>query len=304
MRFDLTTLKLFVSVIDHGSITKAAESAHLVPSAASKRIADLEAQLGFALLVRRHAGVVPTPAGQALDRHAREVLKALERIPASVGAIAAAEQPEIRIAANQTAVVVMVADLEHYIDRRPGVRIRLEEGSSPAIIEAVANGGADLGVIGHYQPVDRLNVVPYRSIPLVLVVAAVHPLAGREAISFAEVLEFDLISFVQGSAIHSWTLEAATHMARKPRISMQVTSYEAMRAMVHARLGIAVIPAPNILPFKDLFNVHVLPLTDDWACMQLYLIYARDAARSPALDDLVAQLTTAGHAPRKRSTST
>lgn len=293
MRFDLTTLKLFISVIDHGSITRAAEREYIVPSAASKRIGDLEAQLGVALLVRQHAGVVPTAAGEALVRHAREVIKTLDRIPDALSTLAADDPPDIRILANQTAVVVLVADLASYIAQRPPVKIRLDEGQSLPIIESVAQGSADIGVIGHFQPADRLHVVPYRSIPLMLVVPASHPLASRGTISFAEALEFDLITLVQGTAIRGWALAAAARMARKPKFTMQVQSYEAMRAMVHAGLGIAVIPAPNILPYKDLFQVRALPLTDDWACMQLYMVCARHTAGTPAIDDLLAHLAAA-----------
>jgi DNA-binding transcriptional LysR family regulator len=220
----------------------------------------------------------------------REVLKVLDRIPDALGMLAADEHPEIRIWANQTAVVVLVADLQSYIVRRPLVKICLEEGQSLPIIEGVAQGNADIGVIGHFQPADRLRVVPYRSIPLMLVVPASHSLASREAVSFAEALEFDLITFVQGTAIRGWTLEAAARMARKAKFTMQVTSYEAMRAMVHAGLGIAVIPAPNILPFKDLFQVRALPLTDDWARMQLSLVFPSHAAGAAVIDDLVAHL--------------
>jgi DNA-binding transcriptional LysR family regulator len=292
VRFDLTTLKLFVSVIEQGSITRAAESEHIVPSAASKRISDLEAQLGIELLVRRRAGVVPTPAGEALSRQAREVIKSLERIPESLGAVAAAEQPEIRIGANQTAVVVMVADLEPFIDRHPGVKIRLEEAKSPAIIDAVLQGAMDVGIIGHFQPADRLKVIAYRSIPLRLVVPRAHPLADRESVSFAEALEFDLITFTPGSAIRSWALEAAARVARTPKFTMQVTSYEAMRAMVHTGLGAAVIPEPNILPFESTLKVRAVPLTEDWAHMRLNVVFAGDAPRARAIDDLVAHLTS------------
>lgn len=288
VRFDLTTLKLFVSAIEHGSIAKAAEREHIVASAASKRIADLETGLGVALLVRQHAGVVPTAAGEALARHAREVVKTLNRIPEALDSLAADDQSDIRILANQTGVVVVAADVASYLARRPAVKIRLEEGQSLPIIESVAQGSADIGVIGHFQPTDQLRVVPYRSIPLMLVVPASHPLAGRGSISFAEVLEFDLITFVHGTAIRGWALSAAARMARKPKFTRQVTSYEAMRAMVHAGLGIAVIPAPNILPFKDIYKVHALPLTDDWARMQLYIVCAPDTAGAPAIDDLLA----------------
>ena len=290
MRFDLTTLKLFVSAIEHGSIARAAEREHIVASAASKRIADLEAGLGVALLVRQHAGVVPTVAGEALARHAREVIKTLDRIPDALSTLAADDQPDIRMLGNQTAVVVVVADLASYIAQRPAVKIRLEEGRSLPIIEEVAQGSADIGIIGHFQPTDRMRVVPYRSIPLMLVMPVSHPLASRGAISFAEALEFDLITLVQGTAIRGWALASAARMAREPKFTMQVQSYEAMRAMVQAGLGIAVMPAPNILPYEDLLQVRTLPLTDDWARMQLYLVCAPRTAGTPAIEELLAHL--------------
>lgn len=292
MRFDLTTLKLFVGAIDYGSIARAADGEHMVASAASKRISDLEAGLGVALLVRQHAGVVPTAAGEALARHAREVIKTLDRIPGALSTLAVDEQPHIRLLANQTGLVVALADLASYIARRPTARIRLEERQSLPIIESVAEGSTDLGIIGHFQPTDRLRVVPYRSIPLMLVMPASHPLAERGAISFAEALDFDLITLVQGTAIRGWEMAAAARMARKPKFTVQVQSYEAMRAMVQAGLGIAVMPAPNIAPYEALLQVRALPLTDDWACMQLYLVCAR-TVRTPEIEELLSHLAAA-----------
>lgn len=290
MRFDLTTLKLFVGAIDHGSLARAAEIEHIVASAASKRISDLEAGLGVSLLLRQHAGVVPTAAGEALARHAREVILTLDRIPGALTALPPDEQPDIRIVANQTAAVIVAADLASYIARRPAAKIRLEEGQSLPIIERVAQGDADIGIIGYFQPADRLHVVPYRCIPLMLAVPAAHPLACRPRISFAEALDFNLITLMQGTAIRGWALAAAARMARKPKFTMQVQSYEAMRAMVRADLGVAVMPAPNILPYEDLLQVRALPLTDEWAFMQLYLVCDRHSAVAPAIEQLLAHL--------------
>ena len=243
--------------------------------------------------MRQHAGVVPTAAGEALARHAREVIKTLDRIPGALTTLAADDQPDIRMLANQTGVVVVAADLANYIARRPGARIRLEEGQSLPIIESVARGSADIGIIGHFQPTDRLHVVPYRSIPLMLVVPASHPLAGREALSFAEALEFDLITLVQGTAIRGWALAAAARIPCEPKFTMQVQSYEVMRAMVQAGLGIAVMPAANIQPYEALMQVRAIALTDDWARMQLYLVCDRAAAGIPAIDELLTHLAAA-----------
>lgn len=290
MRFDLTTLKLFVGAIDRGSIASAAEGEHIVASAASKRIGDLETGLGVALLVRQHGGVVPTAAGEALARQAREVIRTLDRIPDALGTLASDDSPDLRVLANQTAAVVVAPDLALYIARHPAVKVRLEEGQSLQIIESVALGHADIGIIGHFQPADRLHVAPYRSVPLMLAVAVSHPLACRAAISFAETLDFDLITLRQGTAIRGWALAAAARMARKPKFSLEVQSYEAMRAMVQAGLGIAVMPAANVVPYQDLLQIRALPLTDDWANMHLYLVCDRHRACSPAVEQLLAHL--------------
>ena len=293
VRFDLTTLKLFVSAIEHGSIARAAECEHIVASAASKRISDLEESLAVLLLVRQRSGVVATPAGEALARHAREVIKTLDRIPGTLSAMTADDQPQIRILANQTGVVVASADLAGYLARAASVKILLEEGQSLPIIERVARGDADIGIIGHFQPSDRLYVVPYRSIPLMLVVPAGHPLADRAELSFADALEFDLITMAQGTAIRGWALAAAARMARKPKFAMEVHSYEAARALVKAGFGISIMPAANILPYQGFLKVRALALTDDWAQMQLYLVCDRRAVAVPAIGKLLAYLTGA-----------
>ncbi len=80
MRFDLSDLRLFLSVVEAGSITHGAERMHLAIAAASTRIRNMEAALGTALLHRRRQGVQPTPAGRTLVHHARILLQQSERM--------------------------------------------------------------------------------------------------------------------------------------------------------------------------------------------------------------------------------
>ena len=80
---DLTSLQLFVAVCELGSIGKAAEREFIVASAVSKRLGDLRATLGTALLYRHTRGVGLTPAGESLLNHAQSVLFSLEKCKAS-----------------------------------------------------------------------------------------------------------------------------------------------------------------------------------------------------------------------------
>ena len=78
--FDWRDLEVFVAAAESGSIARAAERCRLAPSAASKRLSDLEAALGAPLLERHNRGVRPTAAGQALLQRSRGLLEEARRI--------------------------------------------------------------------------------------------------------------------------------------------------------------------------------------------------------------------------------
>lgn len=82
MRYDLTSLRLFVAVAECGNLTRAAEREHLAVSAISKRISELEELIGTPLLQRYPRGVGLTPAGQSMLHHARQMLQLMHRMDA------------------------------------------------------------------------------------------------------------------------------------------------------------------------------------------------------------------------------
>src|SRR6218665_1122469 len=86
--FDPTSLRLFVAVCEERNIALAAQREAIVPSAVSKRIAQMEAQAGTPLLARGRRGVAITPAGETLWRYAREALQLLDRMQAELIAYA------------------------------------------------------------------------------------------------------------------------------------------------------------------------------------------------------------------------
>src|SRR6516225_8148873 len=77
---DLTTLRLFVAVCETQNMARAGEQEHIVASAISKRLAQLEETVGATLLERQRRGVTPTPAGEIVLTHARAMLAAADRV--------------------------------------------------------------------------------------------------------------------------------------------------------------------------------------------------------------------------------
>jgi DNA-binding transcriptional LysR family regulator len=163
-RFDLTTLRLFVLVVDGGSLTAGAAGFGISVAAASKRVAELEAHVGEALLERSKRGVVPTAAG-------RSAAAPRDR---TGGPAAAAGRGDGRLPARRRRPPAAVG--EHLgLQRLPaGPAGRLHEGPSGRgarprgcaqrgrRARAVATGAAELAVIGENAPTDGLHSIVLR----------------------------------------------------------------------------------------------------------------------------------------------
>lgn len=80
MNYDLVDLKLVSAIAEYGSLTRAAAEICLAPSSASSRLAKLESVLQVQLFIRTGRGLVPTPAGATVVRHARLALARLQQL--------------------------------------------------------------------------------------------------------------------------------------------------------------------------------------------------------------------------------
>src|SRR4051812_40437617 len=105
MRFDFKDLELFVAVAESGSIARAAERSHTVASAISKRLSDLEASFGTALLNRGARGIELTAAGHALLTKARKLLAQADQLDEEIEKHSAGTQGQVRVFANMSAIV-------------------------------------------------------------------------------------------------------------------------------------------------------------------------------------------------------
>jgi DNA-binding transcriptional LysR family regulator len=127
MRFDLTDMRLFLTVLERGSITKGAEAMHLALASASERIAGMEAALGAPLLERNRRGVQATPAGESFMRHARAILAQVEQMRGELRTYATGLKGRIRFLSNTAALVSYLPPrLARFLAAHPDLSIDLE----------------------------------------------------------------------------------------------------------------------------------------------------------------------------------
>lgn len=282
MRYDLPDLRLVAAIADSGSLTRAAEQVHLAPSSASHRLTQLEAALGVPLFARHARGLTPTPAGESLLRHARQVFAQLEQMHADLAPYASGVHSQVTMFANTNAInCFLPEDLGGFLREHPQVRISLEEQPSPAIIQAVAAGQVDIGVVADEGDLAGLETRPYRSDRLVLIVPAGHPLADQQAVAFARVLAEPFVCLHAGSAIHTFMMNHAARLGGRLDVRIQVRSFNAVCRMVAAGVGIGMVPRSAVPP-ETATRVVTVEITDDWAPRDLQLCVRSLSALSPA----------------------
>jgi DNA-binding transcriptional LysR family regulator len=293
--FDLTTLRLFVSVCETGNIARAGEKANIVGSAISKRLAQLEDQVGTPLLVRKRHGVVPTPAGQTLLEHARGMLDGAARIERDMQSYVAGGRGQVRILASVSAMTESLADDVAAFLHRPQhstIRVDLEERVSPEIVRGVREGHASLGVCWDATDHRGLRTRSYRRDTLCVVVPAQHPLAGRRKARFADTLDYEHVSLPVNSAVQLMLQRNAAQLGRPVNHRVVVTNFEAALRVVRAGLAISLVPREVAAAPAAAMGLRLVPLAEAWAERRFIICYRDEASLTPAAQLLVEHLAS------------
>lgn len=273
MRHDLVSLKIFVAVAECGNLTRAAEREHLAVSAISKRIAELEALVRTPLLQRYPRGVALTPAGQSLLQHARRVLQLVDRMDTELAEFAGGVKGHVRLHVVASALYQFLPEeLEAYLSRYPGVRISLEERTGKAVVLAVADGSADLGIVSSRTPLRGLTALPYHTDRLMIGVPIGHPLARRKAIRFADALRHPFVGPHADSSLAALMAEGARACGKAIDQRIQASSFDAMCRLVETRLGITMLPEGVLAPHAAQGRLRALRLDEPWAVRQLVVV--------------------------------
>ncbi|WP_029912176.1 LysR family transcriptional regulator [Pelobacter seleniigenes] len=292
MRFDFTDLRLFLHVIDAGSITGGAERAHMALAAASARIRGMEEELGTPLLERLRHGIEPTAAGQTLVQHARIILRQAADMRWALGDYSRGVRAQVKLLCNTAALTEFLpAVLGSCLNRYPHINVELQENPSTEIIRLVTAGRADLGVFADSVDAGRLVTRPFRVDQLVAIMPRHHPLVGRESVSFRDLLEYPFVGLSKTSALQEHLDHQAERLGRRIEYRVRLHDSAAVCNLVAANVGIAVVSETAALQQSREMALQHIPVTEGWARRRL-MFCARDFAALPPYTQLLLDALT------------
>lgn len=259
---EFSQLRIFQAVAEEGSVTRAAERLHRVPSNLSTRLRQLEEQLGVELFVRERQRLQLSPAGKVLLDYANRLSTLRDE------AIAAVQggQPAgdfVLGTMYSTAATHLPPLLARYHQAYPAVNLQVQAAPSGELLEGLLAHRLDAALVDGPLSLAGLDGVPLCEEVLVLITRPEHPLvhsardvAGRAVFTFRQGCSYRM-------RLEAWYAHDHTAMGRV----MEIESYQSMLACVIAGAGVALMAQSMLdtLPGRDQVQAHRLQAPFDHA---------------------------------------
>ena|SRR3984885_5233865 len=284
---ELRQLEYFVAVAEDANFTRAAQRVHVSQSGVSAQIRQLERDLGAPLIDRSGRVATLTGAGAAALPHARAALAAAAAVRQAVDDVTGLLSGRIVVGMVTACTIAPLFDaLGAFHLAHPGIEIALVEGNSDWLVEQVRAGAADMALIGTAGgPPEGLDALTIISEGLVAAVPTGHPLAGKKAVTLAEVTRYPVVSLPPGTGVRAVFDQDCAAQGRRPDIAFQASAPGAVADLASRGLGVAILTETMAAGFSGQLTAVVIK--DIVTPALLALVWAR--AESPALHELLVQ---------------
>jgi DNA-binding transcriptional LysR family regulator len=249
----MRALECLVTIVEQGSLTKAAAVLHLSQPALSHQIAALERELGTPVIERLPRGIRPTVAGLAAATEARIALAAADRAVLAGKRVATGAGGRIRIACAETMTAwVLVPVLRSWRCQFPDVELDLKEHTSAdRMLEVLLGGGADI-VVGPRPTRTDEHVEVLGDEEIVVVASPEHRFADMAAVPLAELSSEQLVHYNPGSGFGVWVDQfAASRGVVLPPPALRTGSPRTAAQLASVGMGVAIVPFSALTPRPD-----------------------------------------------------
>ncbi len=241
---ELRALRYFVEVVRQQSFTAAAEQMFVTQPTISKMVKALEDEIGSPLLLRDSRQMVLTDAGRIVYQRGQDVLAAQAQLQAELDDLAELGRGELTIGIPPLGGAAFTPAIAEFRRRHPNIELKLVEQGARAIEAALASGELEMG--GVLEPVDPAVFDVQRMVraPLWLVSRRGARWDREQAVPLADLAEEPFVFYAESLALHQAVIEACARAGFAPSIVSRSGHWDFMAALVHAGVGIALLPAP------------------------------------------------------------
>jgi DNA-binding transcriptional LysR family regulator len=260
---NLHQLRIFCSVVEHGSYTKAAETLFMTQPAVSLQVHALERSLQVRLLERVNQHLMVTEAGQALYQCAIPMLNAEIEAERVLAELKGAARGRLVVAANTTGGMYIIPPfLAEYKERHPESELLLQIDAIDRLIERARQGVIDLGFACGTIDQPELTVEAIGTDLLTLILSPRHPLAARQSLTLEEVAALPFIVPETTSRTRQFIEQMMRERGYTLKIVMYFQGTEPVKKAVESNLGAAIVSSSAVEREVAAGALCAIPITD------------------------------------------
>lgn len=267
---DTEKARIFLSVINEGSLAASAEKLGYTTSGVSRSIASLEDELGITLFVRGKKGMEPTADARLFVSVMKDLVYQAERIRETAGRIQGLEEGILRIGISYAGYFKLIAEeLKSFSDKYPRIRIETLQATSTELLHAMEHHEIDIAVMTYRQ--SDYNFHTLRKDPMTACVPTNHPLADSRLFP---IKQFEKESFIAPYPDYDTDyMRSFEQLGVRPNIKFTTTDIYAAYCMVEAGLGCALLNRLEVEAWNG--NVRLIR-TDPEISYEIGIMYPKD----------------------------
>lgn len=290
-RPSLHALAVFLALVDHETMTAAAEAEGISQPAISMHIKALQHFFGVPLVEKHGRRLRPTAAGETVVDYARRIISLTDELSQAVTDLEGLVSGRLVIGASSTVGEQLLPDILGRFHRAyPGVTLSLRIGNTGEIVQDVTRRTLGLGIVGQPPHGSALQARPVFNDELELFVAPDHPFAHMDQVQVVDLAGATFILRESGSATRDLALQCLLAHGCSPGEAIELGSNEAVKRAVSVGLGVGVLSSHSVADDRRAGAVVTLR-SANWVCQrQFWLIYRQDRRLSRAEQEFIALL--------------
>jgi len=282
MDITLRQMELFLSVAEAGSFTRAADEVLLSQPVLSRTVQQLEHAVGAKLFERTTRSLALTAEGTELLAIARDILRTYHGGMERFAAVRAGERATVTLAALPSVAAGMLPGVfRAVLADRPGMQLRILDGTTQEVIEYVRSGAAELAIAeaGNADPDVRGH--PLGEEPVLAVLPVDHPLTERASVTWHDLAQQPFVAFTPSSSVRRLTDLSFDQAGVRPTNVIETREVGTAAGMISAGLGVTAVPR-LVLPLMAFGKLATRPLNNPGVVRKLAVYTPRTPVLPPA----------------------
>ncbi len=269
---DIRQLRYFAAVFEQGTLSSAAETVRIAPSALSLHLSNLEAELGVVLFVRKPRGMEPTAAGHRLYAHAKLILKAVAAAEADLREAGGEIAGTVAVGMAFSAVKAIGVELaRRVLQDYPRVDLVLAESLSGTTLAHLLASDVDLALVYNPPSDAKLRTRPVLEERMVLVGRREIIGESSDPLTFSEILELPMILLRQGPSARAIVNDVNLLKKIESHAKLQMNSVQAIAGALETGLGCVIGTRLFMQDQIARGTVHVRPIIEPELSRTLHL---------------------------------